>query len=56
MIVYTRTSKFGLIEVLSEGLSYIMLNGAKLNAAFYEDNKAIASASSDARIKSILSR
>lgn len=53
---YERQSKFGLIQVISEGLSRIFVNGIQINAAFYCEEKAIASASSDSRIKSLLAR
>ena len=47
MIVYLRESKFGKIQVLSTGLSYVLLNGEKLKVAFYDDDKAIKFASND---------
>ena len=47
MIVYLRESKFGKIEVLSDGLSYILLNGEKLKVSFYEDDRAVAFAGND---------
>jgi hypothetical protein len=47
MIVYSRQSKYGKIEVFSEGLTYILIDGKKLNCAFYEDERAIAYANND---------
>jgi hypothetical protein len=50
MIVYLRESKFGKIEVLSAGLSYVLLNGEKLKVSFYDDEKAIKFAGNDSLI------
>ena len=47
MIVYLRESKFGKIEVLSEGLSYVLLDGEKLKVSFYDDARAVAFAGND---------
>ena len=47
MVVYLRESKFGKIEVLSEGLSYVLLNGEKLKVSFYDDARAVVFAGND---------
>jgi hypothetical protein len=51
---YERQTKFGLVQVVTEGLSRIFVNGIQLNTFFLCEEKAIASASKDSRIKALI--
>ena len=50
MITYLRESKFGRIEVLPEGLFYVLLDGKKLSRVFLDVESAIKFASNDSAI------
>lgn len=56
MITYLRESKFGKIEVLEDGLVYVLLDGKKLACSFYETDRAVKFAGNDRLIAQCIQR